>query len=136
MDLKLLYQLLYSCVFNMRKMMTVSLMIAISFGLVLASVSLHSSLSAFAQANSTKKNATSQQSSGNKSSGGGAAAGGKPSNTPPSTVTIMKGPKAAGTANQLNQIEGNNTQTLSKNTNIANKPGVAGLAGENNATGK
>lgn len=123
----------------MRKMMTVSLMIAISFGLVLASVSFHSSLSAFAQANSTKKNATSQQSSGNKSSGGGggaAAAGGKPSNTPPSTVATMKGPKAAGTANQLNQVEGNNTQTLSKNTNIANKPGVAGLAGESNATGK
>jgi hypothetical protein len=122
----------------MRKMMTVSLIIAISFGLVLASVSFHSSLSAFAQANSTKKNATSQQSSGNKSSGGGgaAAAGGKPSNTPPSTVATMKGPKAAGTANQLNQVEGNNTQTLSKNTNIANKPGVAGLAGESNATGK
>ena len=122
----------------MRKMMTVSLMIAISFGLVLASVSFHSSLSAFAQANSTKKNATSQQSNGNKSSGGGgaAAAGGKPSNTPPSTVATMKGPKAAGTANQLNQVEGNNTQTLSKNTNIANKPGVAGLAGESNATGK
>ena len=122
----------------MRKMMTVSLMIAISFGLVLASVSFHSSLSAFAQANSTKKNATSQQSSGNKSSGGGgaAAAGGKPSNTPPSTVATMKGPKAAGTANQLNQVEGNNTQTLSKNTNIANKPGIAGLAGESNATGK
>jgi hypothetical protein len=123
----------------MRKMMTVSLMIAISFGLVLASVSFHSSLSAFAQANSTKKNATSQQSSGNKSSGGGggaAAVGGKPSNTPPSTVATMKGPKAAGTANQLNQVEGNNTQTLSKNTNIANKPGVAGLAGESNATGK
>ena len=119
--------------------MTVSLMIAISFGLVLASVSFHSSLSAFAQANSTKKNATSQQSNGNKSSGGGgaaASAGGKPSNTPPSTVAIMKGPKAAGTANQLNQVEGNNTQTLSKNTNIANKPGVAGLAGESNATGK
>lgn len=119
--------------------MTVSLMIAISFGLVLASVSFHSSLSAFAQANSTKKNATSQQSNGNKSSGGGggaAAAGGKPSNTPPSTVATMKGPKAAGTANQLNQVEGNNTQTLSKNTNIANKPGVAGLAGESNATGK
>lgn len=123
----------------MRKMMTVSLMIAISFGLVLASVSFHSSLSAFAQANSTKKNATSQQSNGNKSSGGGggaAAAGGKPSNTPPSTVATMKGPKAAGTANQLNQVEGNNTQTLSKNTNIANKPGIAGLAGESNATGK
>jgi hypothetical protein len=122
----------------MRKMMTVSLMIAISFGLVLASVSFHSSLSAFAQANSTKKNATSQQSNGNKSSGGGAAAaaGGKSSNTPPSTVATMKGPKAAGTANQLNQVEGNNTQTLSKNTNIANKPGVAGLAGESNATGK
>ncbi len=123
----------------MRKMMTVSLMIAISFGLVLASVSFHSSLSAFAQANSTKKNATSQQSNGNKSSGGGggaAAAGGKPSNTTPSTVATMKGPKAAGTANQLNQVEGNNTQTLSKNTNIANKPGVAGLAGESNATGK
>jgi hypothetical protein len=122
----------------MRKMMTVSLMIAISFGLVLASVSFHSSLSAFAQANSTKKNATSQQSNGNKSSGGGAAAaaGGKSSNTPPSTVATMKGPKAAGTANQLNQVEGNNTQTLSKNTNIANKPGVAGLSGESNATGK
>ena len=122
----------------MRKMITVSLMIAISFGLVLASVSFHSSLSAFAQANSTKKNATSQQSNGNKSSGGGAAAaaGGKSSNTPPSTVATMKGPKAAGTANQLNQVEGNNTQTLSKNTNIANKPGVAGLAGESNATGK
>ena len=122
----------------MRKMMTISLMIAISFGLVLASVSFHSSLSAFAQANSTKKNATSQQSNGNKSSGGGAAAaaGGKSSNTPPSTVATMKGPKAAGTANQLNQVEGNNTQTLSKNTNIANKPGVAGLAGESNATGK
>jgi hypothetical protein len=60
----------------------------------------------------------------------------KTTSTPPSTVTTMKGPKAAGTANQLNQVEGNNTQTLSKNTNIANKPGVAGLAGESNATGK
>ena len=133
----------------MKHTISITLTLAIAFGLVLASTGLHS-MSVFAQTNATKKSTTSttgtnatkpseasggksaaQKPSANKSSGGGK------SSTPPSTVATVKGgPKAAGTASQLNQLEGNNTNIISKGTNIANKPGIAGLAKESNTTGK
>ena len=131
----------------MRHTISITLTLAIAFGLVLASTGLHS-MSIFAQTNSTKKSTTSTagtnatkaseasggKSGANKSSGG--ATSGK-SSTPPSTVATVKGgPKAAGTASQLNKIEGNNTNIISKGANIANKPGIAGLKGESNVTGK
>ena len=99
---------------------------------------------ALAQGNNTKNatqgsagggaaasNAT--KSSGASSAGGGA--GGK-STTPPSTVATMKGgPKAAGSASQLQQIEGPNaTKIMSSNTPVGNKPGIKGLASEANTT--
>ena len=135
----------------MKDTISVTLILAIAFGLVLASAGLHS-LSVFAQTNATKKNtanatgtnatkasgasagnSTSQQPSANKGTG---AAGAKSSTSPSTTATVKGGPKAAGTASQLSQIEGNNTNIISKGTNIANKPGLAGLAGESNTTGK
>ena len=122
---------------------TITLVLAIAFGLVLAStISLHSLSVVYAQTNATKKSTagnstTQQQQAGGGAKKGAAANSPKPSATPPATTATVKGgPKAAGTASQLNQIEGNNTQTLSKNTNIANKPGVAALPSESNATGK
>jgi hypothetical protein len=123
---------------------TTALILTITLGLVLAStISLHSSSPVYAQTNATKKstagNSTAQQQAGGgaKKAGGSVTNGAKPSATPPTTTATVKGgPKAAGTASQLNQIEGNNTQILSKNTNIANKPGLAALPSENNATGK
>src|SRR5438067_2456183 len=125
----------------MKHAISITLTLAIAFGLVLASTSLHS-MSVFAQTNATKKSTTSttgtnatkaseasggksaaQKPSANKSSGGGK------SSTPPSTVATVKGgPKAAGSASQLNQVEGNNTNTISKGVNIANKLGIAGLS--------
>jgi hypothetical protein len=135
----------------MKDTISVTLILAIAFGLVLASAGLHS-LSVFAQTNATKKNtanatgtnatkasgasagnSTSQQPSANKGTG---AAGAKSSTSPSTTAIVKGGPKAAGTASQLSQIEGNNTNIISKNANIANKPGLAGLAGESNITGK
>jgi hypothetical protein len=132
----------------MKKTISISLVLAIAFGLVLASIGLHS-LSVYAQTNSTAKknptnatkasgasagNSTSQQQpSPNKGTG---ASSGKSSTSPTTTATVKGGPKAAGTASQLNQIEGNNTNIISKGTSIANKPGVAGLSGESNTTGK
>jgi hypothetical protein len=135
----------------MKDTISVTLILAIAFGLVLASAGLHS-LSVFAQTNATKKNtanatgtnatkasgasagnSTSQQPSANKSTG---AAGAKSSTSPSTTAMVKGGPKAAGTASQLSQIEGNNTNIISKDANIANKPGLAGLAGESNTTGK
>jgi hypothetical protein len=135
----------------MKDTISVTLILAIAFGLVLASAGLHS-LSVFAQTNATKKNtanatgtnatkasgasagnSTSQQPSANKGTG---AAGAKSSTSPSTTAVVKGGPKAAGTASQLSQIEGNNTNIISKNANIANKPGLAGLAGESNTTGK
>jgi hypothetical protein len=135
----------------MKDTISVTLILAIAFGLVLASAGLHS-LSVFAQTNATKKNtanatgtnatkasgasagnSTSQQPSANKGTG---AAGAKSSTSPSTTAMVKGGPKAAGTASQLNQIEGNNTNVISKGANIANKPGLAGLAGESNITGK
>ena len=133
----------------MKQTISITLTLAIAFGLILASTGLHS-MSVFAQTNATKKSTTNttgtnatkpseasagksaaQKPSSNKSSGGGK------SSTPPSTVATVKGgPKAAGTASQLNQLEGNNTNIISKGTNIANKPGLAGLAKESNTTGK
>ena len=133
----------------MKHIISITLTLAIAFGLVLASTGLHS-MSVFAQTNATKKNTTStpgtnatkpseasagksaaQKPSANKSSGGGK------SSTPPSTVATVKGgPKAAGTVSQLNQVEGNNTNTISKGANIANKPGMAGMSKESNITGK
>ena len=105
-------------------------------------------MSVFAQTNTTKQNTTATsgtnatkasgnstaQQQGNKSST--AATSGKASTSPATTTTVKGGPKAAGTASQLNQIEGNNTNIISKGANIANKPGVAGLSGESNTTGK
>lgn len=136
----------------MRHTISITLTLAIAFGLLLASTGLHST-SIFAQTNSTKKNTTStagtnatkaseasggksgaQKPSANKSSGSATSA---KSTTPPSTVATVKGgPKAAGTASQLNKIEGNNTNIISKGANIANKPGLSGLKGENNVTGR
>jgi hypothetical protein len=130
----------------MKHTISITLTLAIAFGLILASTGLHS-MSVFAQTNATKKSTTNttgtnatkapaeksaaQKPSANKSSGGGK------SSTPPSTVATVKGgPKAAGTASQLNQLEGNNTNIISKGANIANKPGLAGLAKESNTTGK
>jgi hypothetical protein len=133
----------------MKDTISITLTLAIAFGLVLASTGLHS-LSVFAQTNATKKSTTSatgtnatkaseasagkstaQKPSANKSSGGGK------STTPTSTVATVKGgPKAAGTASQLSQVEGNNTNIISKGANIANKPGIAGLSKESNTTGK
>ena len=40
--------------------------------------------------------------------------GAKSDNSPCSTAMVKGGPKAAGTASQLNQIEGNNTNIISK----------------------
>jgi hypothetical protein len=135
----------------MKKTISVTLILAIAFGLVLAATGLHS-LPVYAQTNATK-NKTSSATGTNATKGSGASGnstaqqqqpsankGGatntKSSTSPTTTATVKGGPKAAGTASQLNQIEGNNTQTLAKNANIANKPGIAGLAGESNATGK
>ena len=122
---------------------TITLVLAIAFGLVLAStISLHSLSVVYAQTNdatkkSTAGNSTTQQQQAGGAKKGAAANSPKPSATPPATTATVKGgPKAAGTASQLNQIEGNNTQTRSKNTNIANKPGVAALPSESNASGK
>jgi hypothetical protein len=131
----------------MKYTISITLTLAIAFGLVLASTGLHS-MSVFAQTNATKKStsaagtnatkaseasagkSTAQKPSANKSSGG-------KSTTPTSTVATVKGgPKAAGTASQLSQVEGNNTNIISKGANIANKPGIAGLSKESNTTGK
>jgi cytoskeletal protein RodZ len=135
----------------MKETISITLIIAFACGLILASSS--HSMSVFAQTNTTKQNTTAasgtnatkasgnsagnsttqQQPSGNKST---AATSGKASTSPATTTTVKGGPKAAGTASQLNQIEGNNTNIISKGANIANKPGVAGLSGESNTTGK
>ena len=143
----------------MKETISITLIIAFACGLILSTAGLNS-MSVFAQTNTTKQNTTAaaaasgtnatkasgasagnstaqqqqqQQPSANKST---ATTGGK-SSTPPTTATTVKGgPKAAGTASQLNQIEGNNTNIISKGANIANKPGIAGLSGESNVTGK
>jgi hypothetical protein len=84
-------------------------------------------------------NTTSQSqgaSQGSNSSSGGVSGGGNKSTTPDSTVATMKsGPKAAGSASQLQQIEGPNaTNIMSSNTPVGNKPGMQGLASEGNTT--
>jgi hypothetical protein len=140
----------------MKETISITLIIAFACGLILSTAGLHSML-VFAQTNTTKQNTTTaaassgtnatkasgasagnstaqqQQPSANKST---AATGGKSSTPPTTTTTVKGGPKAAGTASQLNQIEGNNTNIISKGANIANKPGIAGLSGESNVTGK
>ena len=140
----------------MKDTISITLIIAFACGLFLSTAGLHS-MSVFAQTNTTKQNTTTsaaassgtnatkasgasagnstaqQQPSANKST---AATGGKSSTPPTTTTTVKGGPKAAGTASQLNQIEGNNTNIISKGANIANKPGIAGLSGESNVTGK
>ena|ERR687887_31666 len=87
--------------------------------------------------NATKSGGGNMTSSsgGSSSAGGGGGAGGK-STTPPSTVTTMKsGPKAVGSASQLQQIEGPNaSKVLSSNAPIGNKPGVKGLTSEANTS--
>ena len=93
------------------------------------------------QGSTGKSNAT--QSSG--SSGGGNATsqsqgasqggGSGKSTTPPSTVQAVKGgPKAAGSASQLQQIEGNNTSVISQGSSVGNKPGLQALSSESNTT--
>ena len=138
----------------MKETISITLIIAFACGLFLSTAGLHS-MSVFAQTNTTKQNTTAAASSGTnatKASGASAgnstaqqqpsankstaATGGKSSTPPATTTTVKGGPKAAGTASQLNQIEGNNTNIISKGANIANKPGIAGLSGESNATGK
>jgi len=140
----------------MKETISITLIIAFACGLILSTAGLHS-MSVFAQTNTTKQNTTAaaassgtnatkasgasagnstaqqQQPSANKST---AATGGKSSTPPATTTTVKGGPKAAGTASQLNQMEGNNTNIISKGANIANKPGIAGLSGESNVTGK
>ena len=140
----------------MKETISITLIIAFACGLILSTAGLHS-MSVFAQTNTTKQNTTAaaassgtnatkasgasagnstaqqQQPSANKST---AATGGKSSTPPTTTTTVKGGPKAAGTASQLNQMEGNNTNIISKGANIANKPGIAGLSGESNVTGK
>ena len=93
----------------MKDTISVTLILAIAFGLVLASAGLHS-LSVFAQTNATKKNtanatgtnatkasgasagnSTSQQPSANKGTG---AAGAKSSTSPSTTAMVKGGPKA------------------------------------------
>lgn len=138
----------------MKETISITLIIAFACGLILSTAGLHS-MSVFAQTNTTKQNTTTAASSGTnatKASGASAgnstaqqqpsankstaATGGKTSTPPTTTTTVKGGPKAAGTASQLNQIEGNNTNIISKGANIANKPGIAGLSGESNVTGK
>jgi cytoskeletal protein RodZ len=139
----------------MKETISITLIIAFACGLILSTAGLHS-MSVFAQTNTTKQNTTAAASSGTnatKASGASAgnstaqqqqpsankstaATGGKSSTPPATTTTVKGGPKAAGTASQLNQIEGNNTNIISKGANIANKPGIAGLSGESNVTGK
>jgi cytoskeletal protein RodZ len=139
----------------MKETISIALIIAFACGLILSTAGLHS-MSVFAQTNTTKQNTTAAASSGTnatKASGASAgnstaqqqqpsankstaATGGKSSTPPATTTTVKGGPKAAGTASQLNQIEGNNTNIISKGANIANKPGIAGLSGESNVTGK
>jgi cytoskeletal protein RodZ len=138
----------------MKETISITLIIAFACGLILSTAGLHS-MSVFAQTNTTKQNTTAAASSGTnatKASGASAgnstaqqqpsankstaATGGKSSTPPTTTTTVKGGPKAAGTASQLNQIEGNNTNIISKGANIANKPGIAGLSGESNVTGK
>jgi cytoskeletal protein RodZ len=139
----------------MKETISITLIIAFACGLILSTAGLHS-MSVFAQTNTNKQNTTAAASSGTnatKASGASAgnstaqqqqpsankstaATGGKSSTPPTTTTTVKGGPKAAGTASQLNQIEGNNTNIISKGANIANKPGIAGLSGESNVTGK
>ena len=138
----------------MKETISITLIIAFACGLIISAAGLHS-MSVFAQTNTTKQNTTTAASSGTnatKASGASAgnsttqqqpsankstaATGGKSSTPPTTTTTVKGGPKAAGTASQLNQIEGNNTNIISKGANIANKPGIAGLSGESNVTGK
>jgi hypothetical protein len=87
--------------------------------------------------NSSGANATSSmgKAANNQSTNSQSGTGAK-SSTPEATTAVMKGtPKSAGSANQLQQIEGNNTSVISNNTNVGNKAGlVKGLAQESNST--
>ena len=84
--------------------------------------------------NSTSQGASQGASSGSSSGSGGGS--GNKTTTPPSTVATMKsGPKAAGSASQLQQIEGPNaSKIISSNTALGNKPGLQGVASEGNTT--
>ncbi|MFL6435889.1 MAG: hypothetical protein ACJ71O_19435, partial [Nitrososphaeraceae archaeon] len=76
-------------------------------------------------------NATSQSQGASQGGGGG----GNATTTPPSTVQAVKGgPKAAGSASQLQQIEGNNTSVISQGSSVGNKPGLQALSSESNTT--
>src|SRR5207248_8616209 len=87
--------------------------------------------------NSSGANATSsmRKVANNQSTNSQSGTGAK-SSTPEATTAVMKGtPKSAGSANQLQQIEGNNTSVISNNTSVGNKAGlVKGLAQESNST--
>jgi hypothetical protein len=119
--------------------MTVTLVV-LGLGLVFASAS--HTWPVLAQTNATKnatqnaKNATgtnaTKVATGNSSNKGSAT--GTTSTTAPTTATVKGGPKAAGTSSQLQQIEGNNTNLLSNNTNVGSSPGLKGLTAEHNTT--
>jgi hypothetical protein len=117
--------------------MTVTLVV-LGLGLVFASASHTSQV--LAQTNATKnatgtnatKAATGNSTTQNSSNQGSAK--GTSSTTAPTTATVKGGPKAAGSSSQLQQIEGNNTNILTKNTNVGSSPGLKGLAAEHNTT--
>jgi hypothetical protein len=112
--------------------MTVTLVV-LGLGLVFASAS--HTWPVLAQTN-TAKNA-SKAATGNsttqKSSNKGSATG--TTSSPAQTASTVKGgPKATGSASQLQQIEGNNTNILTKGTNVGSSPGLKGLSAEHNTT--
>jgi len=124
--------------------MTVTLVV-LGLGLVFASAS--HTWPVLAQTNTAKnatqnaKNATAtnatKAATGNsatqKSSNKGSATG--TTSTPAQTASTVKGgPKAAGSASQLQQIEGNNTKILTNSTNVGSSPGLKGLSAEHNTT--
>jgi hypothetical protein len=124
--------------------MTVTLVV-LGLGLVFASASHTSPV--LAQTNATKnatqnaKNATgtnaTKAATGNsttQNSSNQGSAKGTSSTTAPTTATVKGGPKAAGSSSQLQQIEGNNTNVLTNNTNVGSSPGLKGLAAEHNTT--
>jgi hypothetical protein len=123
--------------------MTVTLVV-LGLGLVFASAS--HTWQVLAQTNTAKnvtqnaKNATAtnatKAATGNsttQSSNKGSATG--TTSTPAQTASTVKGgPKAAGSASQLQQIEGNNTNILTNSTNVGTSPGLKGLSAEHNTT--
>jgi hypothetical protein len=87
--------------------------------------------------NSTGANATSPigKAANNQTTTSQSGTNGK-SSTPEATTAVMKGtPKSAGSANQLQRIEGNNTSVISNNTSVGNNAGlVKGIGQESTST--